>query len=120
MKIYIQRSGNQVVGVFLARPNFAVEEVDDQSPEVAAFRAADAPTIPLAVIQSRMEAETVAGLDGWTAYVNYIFGASARRNAFFKIMFIGKPLRQDHAGLILTMNGAGFTADQIARVMAAL
>src|SRR4051794_3167066 len=46
------------------------------------------PLIPLYTIQARMEAETVAATDGWSTYVNYIFGLAARRNAFLKIVFI--------------------------------
>lgn len=41
-------------------------------------------TIPLPVIQGRLEAE-----GKWEIYVNYMFGAAARRNAFMRILMIG-------------------------------
>lgn len=74
--------------------------------------------ISLPVLQQRLEAETVAATDGWTAYVNYMFGAAGRRNAFMKVMFIGRAILADDTGFRNTLTGAGFATDQIARVLA--
>lgn len=69
--------------------------------------------IPLAVIQSRLEAES-----GWDTYVNHMFGTAARRNAFLKTMFIGKPVQINGNGFVTSLQGAGFNAEQIGRITA--
>lgn len=70
-------------------------------------------TIPLDILQARIEAESA-----WDTYVNFMFGTATRRNAFVKTMFIGKPLRISGNGFITSLQGAGLTAQQIARITA--
>lgn len=111
---------NNAVALGYARAAVTVREVT-RAEHAALLAGANPPqpiTIPLPLLQARMEAETVAAADGWTAYVNYMFGATARRNAFLKTMFIGQPLRQDNAAFRTTLAGAGFALAQQDRVLA--
>lgn len=71
--------------------------------------------LPLEVVQQRLELE-----GGWDTYVNYMFGTNARRNAFVKTMFIGKPIRIEGDGFVASLQGAGFTVEQIGRITAPL
>lgn len=109
----------KIIGTYYSRPpaDAVVEAVDSQSVEVLAFE--NPPKyLPLDLIQSRIEAEVVGGNDGWTVYDAYMFGTAGRRKAFTKIMFAGKPLPPDHAGLRTTLSGAGFSAAAIDRITA--
>lgn len=76
------------------------------------------PLLPLVLLQGRMEAETVGATDGWTAYVNYMFALPTRRNALIKTMFSGQPIAQDNAPFRTSLNGAGFSAAQVDRILA--
>lgn len=69
--------------------------------------------IPLDLLQARIEAE-----GGWDTYVNFMFATATRRNAFLKTSFKGKPIAIDASGFITSLQGAGFTAQQIARITA--
>lgn len=72
-------------------------------------------TIPIHVLQSRLEIEGV-----WDDYVNYMFGAPARRNALLRIMMIAQPVAINGSPVRASLQGAGLTADQINRVLAPL
>lgn len=93
---------------------------DDQNTALDAVIAAHDPTkelvplISLYKIQTRMKAEGV-----WDIYVNYMFSANARRNAFLEIIFLAQPLKQDNAGIRTTMTAAGISAAAIERILAA-
>jgi hypothetical protein len=111
---YVQRIGGNVVALSAnLQPGWAEEFLPDNHPDVVAFKAPPPRTIPLSVIQQRMEAQ---GL--WDNFVNFMFGAPARRNAFLRLMMIGAPVRADSAALITAMQGAGFTQPQIDAVLA--
>lgn len=71
--------------------------------------------LPLGVLQARLEAE-----GAWDTYVNFMFGAPARRNAFLRLLLLGRPIRVDDGPFVTSLQGAGLTADQIARVTAPL
>jgi hypothetical protein len=110
---YVQRIGGNIVALFANPPPGHPEEfLPADHADVVAFKSPPR-TIPLAVIQQRMEAQ---GL--WDNFVNFMFGAPARRNAFLRLMMIGAPVRADSAALITAMQGAGFTQPQIDAVLA--
>ncbi len=70
--------------------------------------------MPTALIVARIEAE---GATAWQTYVDYMFAVPARRKEFAKTMFVGR-LQLNGNGFITTLQGAGFTAPQIARITA--
>jgi hypothetical protein len=76
-------------------------------------------SVPLELIQTRMEAEPISATNAWETYVNFVFGTNARRNAFLKIMFIGKPIRQDNTVFRTSMTNAGIAAAAQDRILAA-
>jgi hypothetical protein len=118
--VWVRRDQNgKIIGGYYSRPptDVIVEAIDDQSAEFVAFDKPAKP-LPLDLLQSRIEAEIVGGNDGWTVYDAYMFGTAGRRKAFTKIMFAGKPLPPDHAGLRTTLSGAGFSAAAIDRITA--
>lgn len=120
MKIFVQRNGGgKIVGIFLNPPLFAAEEIDDASPEVLVFQAPPPIAIALPLLQSRIEAEMVGAVDGWTVYEAYMFAAAARRKAFARAMWRGQPIRQDDAPFRASLLGAGFSAAQADRILAA-
>lgn len=75
-------------------------------------------TIPLDLIQARMEAEPISATNAWETYVNWAFGNATRRNAFVKIMFMGRPVRQDSAVFRTSMTSAGIPAAAQDRILA--
>lgn len=92
-------------------------ETDGAAPTRAEVDAILAPPprpieLATALIQKRIELE-----GGWDTYVNYMFGAPARRNAFVKTMFLGN-LKLNDNSFVASLQGAGFTADQITRITA--
>lgn len=70
-------------------------------------------SIPLDLIQARMETEGV-----WDTYVNFAFGNATRRNVFLKVMFVGKPIRQDNATFKSSMTNAGISQAAQDRILA--
>lgn len=75
-------------------------------------------TIPLDVLQARMEAEPIGATNAWETYVNWAFGTAARRNAFIKIMFVEKPIRQDSTAFRSSMTAAGISDAAQDRILA--
>lgn len=71
-------------------------------------------SVPLELIQTRMENEGV-----WDTYVNFAFGNATRRNAFLKVMFIGRPVRSDSTAFRTSMTNAGISAAAQDRILAA-
>ena len=66
-----------------------------------------------AELQARMEAEGV-----WEKWLNYMFGATARRNALMKRLFRNEPIDKAETTLRNSLAAAGITAEQIERILA--
>lgn len=71
------------------------------------------PTIPLELLQARIEA-----VGAWETYVNFMFANATRRNALMRTMMIGKPVRLDDVPLRNSMLGAGLTQVQVDGILA--
>ncbi len=102
-------------GAIEGRANLTTQQNATLDSVIAAHNPAAvlAKMIPLSVLQARFELE-----GQWDTYVNYMFGAAGRRNAFLRIMFIGQPVDAANGGLRTTMTAAGLTTAQIDRILA--
>lgn len=69
--------------------------------------------IPLWLVLKRLDDEGM-----WEVYADYMEAAVARRRAFRRYMFAQRPIQINGNGFITTLQGAGLTAPQIARVTA--
>jgi len=70
-------------------------------------------TLPLWLVLQRLDTEGM-----WEVYADYMEAVTARRRAFRRYMFGQRPIQINGNGFITTLQGAGLTAPQIARVTA--
>lgn len=116
-------SGNVVTELANSRPG--ATWVADTDPALVAYRTAN-PTIPAGVLIDRMKFQTVNGVNGWNAYVQWMLPVGstltaaqhARRAAFTETFFVGRPITKSDTAFRTSLTGAGFGAVQVDAVLA--